>query len=207
MSLKMQGTWCITTKSKASNHPLYLVITGADRGNGVYEINLNRPPISVTGQEWQISIRRDSEIDSINLSEKIHFPYKLDNKYQFDIECLYPDSQNQCAATLSCSKPQTTCDFIIYGEVSTYDKPCFFNPFYHFYIALETREAFFEALKYDPLRLAIKKLYLDRLSEEILISPLERSTTPFKPILIPIQDESIIPPSLGQVLNLSLIHI
>jgi hypothetical protein len=198
----MQGTWCITIKSKNSMYSQQLEISGANSGNGIYDMSLNMPPVLASGNNWTISIKTDFGNGFRNLDEQIRFPYKEENKYRFDIDATTADAHNFYNTVLSCYTPQTICDFIIYGNVSTYDEPCFFNPYNHFSIVIETREAFFEALKYDALRFAIKKLYLDRLSKEILMSPLERISESFTPIIIPVHNETVIPPSLGQVLKI-----
>lgn len=202
MSVKMQGTWCITVKSKDTIHTQQFEISGADSGNGIYEMSLNMPPVLASGDNWAINIKADLGNGFNNLDDQIRFPYKVENKYRFDIE-VTTDADGYPNTVLSCSTPQTICDFIIYGNVSTYDEPCFFNPYNHFCIVIETRDAFFEALKYDALRVAIKNLYLDRLSKEILMSHWERVSESFTPIIIPIHDETIIPPSLGQVLKIN----
>ena len=200
----MQGTWCIIVKSKSTIHSQQFEISEADSGNGIYDISLNTPPVLASGDQWTLEIKSDLGNGFINAHSKIRFPYKADGKYRFDIEAATSESSELHNDTvLSCCTPQTTSDFLIYGNVSSYDDPCFFNPYYHFWIVLETREAFFEALKYDALRLAIKKLYLDRLSREILMSPLKRGKESFTPLIIPIHDETIIPPSLGQVLKIN----
>ncbi len=198
----MQGTWCITVKSKVALQLQQLEISGANSGNGIYEMRPDMSPVLATGDNWTIDIKADLGNGFSNLDEQIRFPYKFENKYRFDIDATTADADGYQNSVLSCYTPQTISDFLIYGNVSAYDEPCFFNPYSHFCIVIETRHAFFEALKYDALRVAIKNLYLDRLSKEILMSHSERVSESFIPIIIPVHDETIIPPSLGQVLKI-----
>ena len=200
MAVNMQGTWCISLKSKKTRKLQKLEISGAQSGNGLYDLEQDTTPIIAGGEHWTIQLLQDTGSNFLPCREQIRFPYKTDGKYQFDVESAGINTEK---TILSCNMPQSTSDFLIYGNISTYDEPCFFNPFYHFWIVLETREAFYEALKYNALRFAIKKLYLDRLAKEILLPNSERNIEEFIPLIIPLNDENIIPPSLGQVLKIN----
>lgn len=200
----MQGNWCINVESKNTIHPQQFLISGATSGSGIYNVSLNAPPVMVSGNQWVLSIQSDLGNGFVQSHEQIRYPYKVGGKYHFTIEAsTTKHSEGLNDLTLSLCTPQTTTDFLIYGNVSTYDDPCFFNPYHHFWIVLETRHAFFEALKYDALRLAIKQLYLDRLAEEVLVPFTERTKEQFTPLIIPLHDDTIIPPSLGQVLKIN----
>lgn len=204
MAINMQGTWCISLKTKNTNQLQKIEISGASSGNGTYDLCQIDSPVLVNGEHWTLRILQKVGKNYMTCRDQIRFPYKSEGKYIFNIETNETDSvENRGNTVLSCCTPQTTSDFLIYGNVSIYDDPCFFNPFYHFWIVLETRDAFYEALKYDVLRSAIKKLYLDRLAREILMPFSERTSEDFVPLIIPIHDETIIPPSLGQVLKIN----
>ncbi|MEJ2052540.1 MAG: hypothetical protein P8X42_01355 [Calditrichaceae bacterium] len=203
VALKMQGSWCMQIKNAANNNPQRFVISDAKTGNGIYNIKEGMPQVYADGENWTFHIEKNPGNGFVPCPEQIRFPYTMNGKYQFDIEAAARQStDNNHDTAITCCTPQTTSDYLIYGNVSAYDDPCFFNPFYHFWIVLETRDAFYEALKYDSLRQAIKRLYLDRLAKEILMPETDRISEPFIPIIIPLHDETIIPPSMGQVLKI-----
>jgi hypothetical protein len=202
MAINMQGSWTVAVKSvEAFEPPQRFIIAGAATGNGTYSAAMATPPVLVTGDHWSISIQMDRGAGFVDIADQITFPTVTASRYHFDIQANFPDNDPDFDdVILTCSTPVTQEDFLIYGHVSGYSGNCIFNPCFLPILVIDTPIGLAAALRNPVLREPIAKLYPERLKP---VPPIPPGPTPdpppFTPLVIPLRDETAIPPKLGQV--------
>ncbi|MBI2862044.1 MAG: hypothetical protein HYX89_04420, partial [Chloroflexi bacterium] len=203
MAITMQGPWTVSVKSKGATYAQRFIISGAAIGNGTYAGEVATPPVSVVpvfGTGWSIRIQNNPGKGWVDSNDQIKFPTISVGQYHFDIESNDAGSdQDFNDLILTCSTPQTATDFIIYGHASYYSEGCFFNPCFPGWVIIDSHLGLLEALKHPILKDLIEKLYPDRLwYERPPIGPIP-DPPPFKPIVIPLREETVLPAKQAQV--------
>lgn len=200
MAINMQGSWTVSVKSKSAAFEQRFIISGADTGNGTYPHTT--PPVYVTGDSWTITIQHDPGTGWIESEDQIKFPTISAGQYTFDIESndTGPDEDFN-DLILTCSTLQTETDFLIYGHVSYYGGWCLLNPCAWGWVVIDTALALAKAVKNPHLRLIIEKLYPERLITDPPSPGPQPDPPPFRPLVIPIHEQTALPPKLGQVLR------
>lgn len=194
MAITMQGSWLIQVKSKAATYEQKFVVSGADSGNGTFPHT--QPLIYVTGSNWSLNIiHKPTGGEFTPSAMRIKFPYASGSYYKFDIESN--DSGNDSDfndLVLTCVMFATEYDFLVYGNVKYYDETCMFNPCFRYIAVIDNPLSLQEALKVPEVYKIIKTLYPKRLPKSGLGMSLEESDAGiFKPLLIPLKDDSGIP--------------
>lgn len=202
MSITMQGPWTVSVKSKNAAFAQRFVISGADTGNGTYAGEITTPAVFVTGDSWAITIQNNPGTGFQASDDQIKFPFIAGGQYQFDIESNDAGGdQDFNDLILRCHTPVSLTDFLIYGNVSYYDERCMFNPCYRRFAVIDNLGALLEAVKNPVLRKPIEKLYPDRL-RVVPRRPIPiPDPPPFRPLVIPLEEESAIPPKRAQILK------
>jgi hypothetical protein len=187
MIITMQGNWTVAVKSKSAAFPHQFVIAGAVFGNGVYP-GTTGTSVFVVGSQWTIAIQNNPG-SGFQLSEtQLKFPQQIGGNYVFDIYSNDAGADSDFNdLILSCSAPRTINDFILYGSVSKYNCRCVFNPCRPL-VVIESWPSLVEALKNPKLKEIIKKLYPERIPDE-LVDPNPPDSVLFKPIVIDLHNE------------------
>jgi len=198
----MQGPWTVSVKSKNAAFPQRFIISGAATGNGTYVGDPTTPAVPVTGDSWAITIQNNPGTGFQDSDEQIKFPFISGGQYHFDIESNDAGGdQDFNDLILRCRTPVTLTDFLIYGNVSYYDERCMFNPCFRRWVVIDNLDSLLEAVKNPHLRKPIEKLYPDRLRipprRPIPIPP----DPPFRPLVIPLEEDAAIPPKRAQILR------
>ncbi|MEK6300346.1 MAG: hypothetical protein AABO41_06460 [Acidobacteriota bacterium] len=202
MSITMQGPWTVSVKAKNAAFPQRFIISGAATGNGTYVGDPTTPAVSVTGDSWAITIQNNPGTGFQDSDEQIKFPFISGGQYHFDIESNDAGGDADFNdLVLRCRTPVTLSDFLIYGNVSYYDERCMFNPCFPRWVVIDNLDSLLEAVKNPHLRKPIEKLYPDRLRvpprRPIPIPP----DPPFRPLVIPLEEDAAIPPKRAQILK------
>jgi hypothetical protein len=204
MTIAMQGSWTVAVKSKDAAFPQRFVVAGAATGNGTHAGVTTTPPVAVSGDNWTITVQHNPGGGFIDSTDQIKFPTIVGTQYQFDIQ------SNDSGADLdfndlilTCTTPRTQTDFILYGNVTVYSGRCLFNPCFPWWIIIETPLALEEALKTPVLRVPIEKLYPERVVPPVPPPGPGPDPAPFVPLVIPVRDETAIPPKLIQLVKLT----
>jgi hypothetical protein len=206
VAITMQGSWTVSVKSKSAAFPQRFVIAGAATGNGVHAGDVGTPPVFVSafpGQGWSITVQNNPGSGFVNSDDRIKFPTNTGGQYKFDIETNDAGAdQDFNDLILTCSTPQTATDYLIYGHVSYYGDGCIFNPCSRRWAVIDSQLALAEALKNSALRNAIKKLYPERVRIPIPRNPGDPPPPPFKPIVLPLEGDSALPPKQNLAITL-----
>jgi len=201
----MQGSWFVRVKSKSAKFQQRFVISGAAYGNGVYAGDVSTPDVWVTGNHWTITIQNNPGTGFRPSVEQIKFPAVSGGNYWVeigseDMGSPVPDMDFN-DLILTCYTPVTDTDYLVYGNVSHYSDGCIFNPCYPRYIVIDHWHAFYDALKIPHLKEVIEKLYPERTWR---IPPIPGpDPEPFRPMMIPLYDETPVPDKKFQVLQVS----
>lgn len=209
MPLIMHGNWTVAIKEKHAAFPQRFIVSGANNGNGTYEAP--HAPVYVTGDTWSIRIQSKPIASDWTDSEyQITFPVAASGQYHFDVQSndVWAGDADFDDLVLTCSTPVTETDFLVYGNVSTY-AGCLYNPCARYHLQIESAAALKNALRYPALKDAIEKLY----PKHIPLPPIPQPDPPvdvpaglltqasFKPVVIPLQDETLIPVKKGQIVK------
>jgi len=194
MAITMQGSWFIQVKSKSASYEQKFVVSGADSGNGTYPHT--QPLVYVTGSNWSLNIiHKPTGGEFTPSAMRIKIPYASGAYYKFDIESN--DSGNDSDfndLVLTCFMFASEFDFLVYGNVKYYDESCMFNPCFPYIAVIDNYTSFLEAIKIPEVYSIIKTLYPNRLPKSRLsLPPEEKDAGLFKPLLIPLKDDSGIP--------------
>jgi hypothetical protein len=196
MYITMQGNWSVTVKFNEGFPKQRFIISGAVSGNGTYGGTVGTK-VDVTGSLWSISIQHDPGTGFCSSYARIKFPTLTGGNYSFDIESnddktdpVFDD------LVLTCSTPNTGNEYIMYGNVSCYSGPCYFNPNYPGWLVIESAAALEKALQNSALAKVIKQLYPERIPPVIPNPP---DPAPFKPIMINLSSAS---QAAGRVVNI-----
>lgn len=196
MAIPMQGPWTVTVKSKSAAFPQRFVIAGADSGNGTYAGSVGTPAVSVTGANWYIQIQNNPGSGFIDSADRIKFPTVSGLQYQFDIESNDAGGdQDFNDLILACSTQVTGTDFIVYGNARSYSGPCFL-PCLPNWLVIVSYADLALALRYPAIRKAIEAVYPER----VQINPIPQpDPPPFVPMVIPLNDNRLIPAKRAQI--------
>ncbi len=210
MPLIMQGNWTVSIKGKNAAFPQRFIISGAATGNDTYVTP--HAPVNVTSNTWSLRIQSDPVGDGswTDSEYQITYPVKVGTQYQFDLQSndVWPGDKdfNDLVLTLSTAVAET--DFLIYGNVSSYAN-CWYNPCYPTHIVLETERALDLARRYESIREVLEKYYpreqvrwpipLPDPPPDVPVSVLRGPA--FKPILIPLQENTRLPASKALVVK------
>ena len=192
----MQGNWTIQVKSKSAAFAQRFIVIGASSGNGSYNGVVGAPPVVVNGAHWLIAIQNDAGNGFKQSDTRIKFPTIVNGMYSFDIESNDAGAdQDFNDLVLTCSSAASVSDYMIYGNITVYSGRCLFNPCRRRWVVIDTYPQLLEALKYDHLRDAIKKLYPER------IPPIPQPDPPpfFTPIMISLSGDAEIPARMADV--------
>lgn len=199
MAIPMQGAWTVTVKSKSAALSQRFIIAGADSGNGTYAGEVGTPAVPVTGANWRIQIQNNPGGGFIDSADQIKFPTVSGLQYQFDIESNDAGGdQDFNDLVLTCSTPVTTTDFIVYGHARSYSGRCFL-PCWRDWLVIDSVTALAHALSYPAIRKAIETIYPERVRIKPIPQP---DPPPFVPMLIPLNDDRLIPAKRAQLLRL-----
>lgn len=214
MPLIMHGNWTVAIKEKHAAFPQRFIISGATNGNGTYEAP--HAPVYVTGNTWSIRIQSKPGASAWADSEyQITFPTTASGQYHFDLQSndVWAGDADFDDLVLTFSTPITETDFLVYGNVSTYSG-CWYNPCARYHLQIESAEALKNALRYPALKDAIEKLY----PKHIPLPPIPLPDPPidvpagllaqasFKPVVIPLQEETLIPIKKGQIVKRDIVE-
>lgn len=199
MSIKMQGMWLISVKSKSAAFPQQFKIEGADTGNGTYVGSTGSPEIFVNGPEWSVTITNNPDTGFIPSQMQITFPVSSGGFYHFDIQSNDAGGDADFNdLILTCRTPVSANDYIVYGNVSYYQGSCIFNPCNRRYIIIDTVLALKEAIINPAIKELIKSYYPSRVKAVDLVAlnpqPLPPGPgDPFIPMIIPLTSADAIP--------------
>lgn len=200
MSINMQGSWTVSVKSKSAAFEQQFIISGADSGNGTYKGLVSTSSVLVTGDSWTITIQNKPGSSWVNSDDQITFPTTSGGIVRFDIESNDAGGdEDYNDLVLTCSTPESATEFIIFGNVKCYSG-CVFNPCLRRWIVIDTVADLNLALANPLLRVPIEKLYPERV-KPLPPPPLDLEPIPFVPLLIPVLQETALPPKLGQVVR------
>ncbi len=201
MIISMQGNWTITVKSKSASFPQQFVVLGASSGNGTYPGQVGAPAVNVTGQQWSIAVANNPGTGFQASGARIKFPQKIGNNYVFDIETNDAGGdQDFNDLVLTCSTPALYNEFIMYGNVTLYSEPCWFNPCWWKWIVIDTYPSLIKALKIPKLREVIERIYPERIPPIKIVNPNPPDPAPdFKPMMINIVDDVQLPVKQAQL--------
>ncbi len=209
MPLIMHGNWTVSIKEKHAAFPQRFIISGAVNGNGTYVAP--HEPVSVIGDTWSLRIQSNpvgpqSWTDS---EYQITFPVKVGVEYQFDVQSndVWVGDKDFNDLVLTLSTPVTETDFLIYGNVSSYDCP--YNPCSRSHIMIESLAGLVAARRFPIMREVIDKLYTNAIPPLRIPLPDPPPDIPvallsgqaFKPVIIPLQDKTLIPLKKAQVMK------
>ena len=199
MAISMQGSWTVSVRSKSAAFPQRFIIEGATSGNGAYAGETTTAPVHVTGPYWSIRIQNNPGGGFIDSDDRIKFPVSTATEYHFDIESNDAGAdQDFNDLVLTCAMPRNLGEFLIYGNVTYYSGPCFFNPCYPNWLVVETAVGLKEALRYPQLKAPIEKLYPQRVIGPPPPPGPGPDPAPFAPIVLPITQETLLPEKRAQ---------
>ena len=200
MSINMQGSWTVAVKSKEAAFNQRFIISGASSGNGTYAGNVSTPAVFVTGAHWTITIQNNPGPGWLESADQITFPSVSSGHYHFDIQSNDAGGdQDFNDLILTCSTPVNIEDYVIFGNVSYYSGHCVFNPCGLPWLVIDSGIALEAALKNPYLRVPIEKLYPERVKIPPIPLP---DPPPFKPLVIPLREQTALPAQSSRVLNL-----
>lgn len=200
MLISMQGNWTVSVKSKSAAFPQQFKVIGASTGNGTYTGDVATPPVNVTGQQWSIAILNNPGTGFQASSMRIKFPQKIAGNYVFDIESNDAGGDADFNdLVLTCRTPALLNEFMIYGNVSLYSSPCWFNPCFWKWIVIDTWESLHKALEIPKLKEVIEKIYPDRVPPIVIDKNLPDPPPDFKPLMINIVDDVQLPSKNAQL--------
>jgi hypothetical protein len=204
MSINMQGSWTVAVKSKSAAYQQRFVIAGAAAGNGTYAGVTTTPSVFVSGAHWTITIQANPGTGWVDSADQITFPAVSGYQVKFDIQSndKGPD-QDFNDLILTCSTPQTSSDFFVYGHVSYYSGICISNPCWPGWLVIDTPAALASALKNPNLKAVIAKLYPDRLKVRPPQPPGPSPDPPFRPLVVPLRDAAVIPARQVEIFGLA----
>ena len=193
MPIQMHGSWTVSVKSKESGStPQQFIIAGAATGNGAYVGDTSTPPVHVTGPAWSIDVQHNPGLGFVESFTEITFPVNNGVHYSFDVECNDDDADPVFDdVILICTTPVTQNDFVLFGNVNWYSG-CYFrtcNP--GLSLVIDSDLALQAALLRPALRNVIQTLY----PESVYPKPVgpQPDPGPFRPFLLPIEDNPIVP--------------
>ena len=209
MPFIMHGNWTVAIKEKHAAFPQRFIISGATNGNGTYEAP--HAPVYVTGDVWSVRIQSKPGASAWADSEyQITFPTTSGGQYHFDLQSndVWVGDADFDDLVLTFSTPVTETDFLVYGNVSTYSG-CLYNPCSRYHLQIESAAALNNALRFPLLKDAIEKLYpknIPTLPIPLPDPPVDMpagllSHQSFKPVIIPLQDETHLPVKRAQVIK------
>lgn len=199
MSIKMQGMWLVSVKSKSAAFPQQFKIEGADTGNGTYAGTPGSPEVFVNGSNWSVSIQNNPGTGFIPSGMQITFPVSSGGFYRFDIQSNDAGADEDFDdLILTCRTPVDANDYIIYGNVSYYEGFCLFNPCNRRYIVIDTLVALKDALLNPALKKLIGSYYPGRVKalEAVALNPQPLPPSPgdpFTPMVVPLTETTAIP--------------
>jgi hypothetical protein len=208
MPLIMHGNWTVSVKEKNAAFQQRFIISGAASGNGTY--NAPHAPVYVTGGTWSVNIQSKPGASPWADSEyQITFPVTASGQYHFDLQSndVWAGDADFNDLVLTFSTPVTETDFLLYGNVSTYNCP--YNPCSRSHIMVESQFGLAAARRFPIMREVIDKLYPNTyppLRVPLPDPPPDISAgllaaQPFKPLIIPLQDKTFIPLKKAQVMR------
>lgn len=201
----MQGSWIVRVKSKSAAFPQRFVISGATTGNGTYTGVVSTPDVWVSGNHWTITIQNDPGTGFRPSVEQVKFPVVSGGNYWVDIESddggvSGPDMDFN-DLILTCYTPVTDEDFLVYGHISHYSDGCLINPCFPRYVVIDNWKSLYAALRVPHLKEVIEKLYPEKTWR---IPPIpDPDPAPFKPLMIPLFDETPVPDKKYQILQVA----
>jgi len=190
MPIPMQGSWTVSVKFlEPGSSPQQFIISGAATGNGTYDSST--PPIHVTGSAWSIDVQHNPGTGFTDSFAQITFPTNNGINYSFDIQANDDDIDPVFDdLILTCTTPVTSNDFILFGNVSWYSG-CIFTPCNPFpYFIIDSPIALQAALARPAFHKVIQTLYPER----VYPTPPLPDPGPFRPILLPVEGNPIVPP-------------
>jgi hypothetical protein len=206
MSITMQGAWTLSVKTKNAAFAQRFIVSGASTGNGTYAGELATSPVFVSGTAWSVTIQNRPAKTWVDSADQITFPSASGGLVRMDIQSNDAGTDRDFDdLVLTCSTPQSSSEFIVYGNASTYAGPCWFNPCALPWIVIETPAALTEALRNPISRAALERLYPERLSRvgPLPPPPPEPFAAPlFKPMVLPLRDATALPPQVLQSYHL-----
>ena len=157
MIISMQGNWTVSVKSKSAAFAQRFVISGAAAGNGAHS-GTPGTSVSVVGTQWSIAVQNNPGAGFQLSNTMLKFPHKVGGNYEFEIwsdDAAGDHDFNDLI--LTCSRPASINDFIIYGNLSVYSGLCIFNPCRCRLFVIESLAALTAALKNPKLREVITR--------------------------------------------------
>lgn len=193
MIISMQGNWTVTVKSKSAAYPQRFVVQGAATQNGVHS-GIPGTSVNVTGNQWSIAVQSDPGTGWQTSNTQLQFPHQAGGNYEFDIRSDDAAGDSDFNdLILTCSTPVNINDFIVYGNVTLYNRHCIFNPCRKFPYVIETFHGLENALKNPLLRGWIEKYYPERVPP-IKVDPNPPDPVPyFAPMVFDLRDEAMQP--------------
>lgn len=206
MAIRMQGTWTVSVKSKSAAYSQRFIIEGADRGDGTYAGEIATPPVLVTGADWIVRVEHNPGSGWQDSDDQITFPVHSSFQYRFNIETNDSGADTDFNdLVLTCSMPATATDFLIYGSVSSYRGRCIFNPCFPRYVVIDSLPTLQAARRYPAIEEMIKKYYPEQLRPQ---PPNPPDPPPlFKPMILPLKDETRIPPKENLSIQLKTVEM
>jgi hypothetical protein len=192
MAITMQNSWVVSFKSKSAARDQRFIIAGASSGNGTYN-GVPGETAFVNGTSWTVSVQHHESGGWRNSREKITTPYIASSFYHFDIRSEDSVDDDFNDLVLTCSAVATSSDFLVHGNVSYYDH-CWRNPCYLHWVVIDTYKGLREAIAHKPIHDIITKLYPERLKSVIRVPNLPDPPPDFTPIMIPLSEETALPP-------------
>lgn len=197
MAITMQGNWTVKVKSKHAGFKQRFRIQGSDSADGVYNGVVSTPPVYVTGAQWTVSVEHKTSGRGalwIPSNDRLTTPARAGGQIAFDIQSddSYGD-QDYNDLILTCSRPESPSDYVIYGRVRTYKGLCKFNPCFPFHFVVDTVFQLKELLKYKKVRELLEEMYPERIRYYVERKILEKlpfpepDPPPFRPMMIPMR--------------------
>lgn len=204
MTIQVQNSWTVSVKSKSASYKQQFIISGADVGNGVYEGKASAPAVFVSGDNWSIRIQnKPTGKPWVDSDDQITFPVLSAGQVQFDIQSNDAGGDKDFNdLILTCSAPQSSSNFILYGHASCYSGRCLLNPCFGPVIVIDTLEVFRKVIDNPLFREAIEEIYPEKIKKyerppEPFPDP-EPEPQPFTPIMLPLREETVLPAQFGQ---------
>ena len=191
MIISMQGNWTVSVKSKSAAFAQRFVISGAAVGNGAHS-GTPGTSVSVVGTQWSIAVQNNPGAGFQLSNTMLKFPHKVGGNYEFEIwsdDAAGDHDFNDLI--LTCSRPASINDFIIYGNLSVYSGLCIFNPCRRRLFVIESLAALTAALKNPKLREVITRLYPERVPG--IVDPNPPDPPYFKPIVLDVFNDAMQP--------------
>src|SRR2546423_2409082 len=184
MFISMQGTWTIHVKSMESDNRRRFVSGGAASQNGNHTATAGMSPLMVTGALWTIATQYNSGAGFQQSDTRIKFPVLQGGNYKFDIESNDdPSFVDFDDLILTCSTPADPSDYLVYGNVSTYSRGCYYNPCYRGWLVIDTAVALRSALQNPLLADVVGRYYPERVPP-VIVNPNPPDPGPFLPLMI-----------------------